>query len=184
MAQLDGKRIAVLVTNEGVEEAELASPTEAVTAAGGEAVLLAPEQGEIQTRVNDLDPGRVFTADAPIAGADPADFDGLIVPGGTVNADRLRLEEDAVALVDAFITAGKPIASICHGPWALVESGRLADKTLTSYPSLQTDIENAGAQWVDEEVHVDRNGGWTLVTSRNPGDLDAFDRELVAAFAG
>ncbi|MGN6325596.1 type 1 glutamine amidotransferase domain-containing protein [Pseudolysinimonas sp.] len=184
MAQLDGKRIAIVTSNSGVEEAELASPRQAVIDAGGEAVLLAPEAGEVRTLVHDEDPGESFTADRPVAGADPAEFDGLILPGGTLNADKLRLDEDAIAFVDAVIRAGKPVAAICHGPWALVESGRLVGKTLTSFPSLQTDIENAGAQWVDEEVHVDREDGWTLVTSRNPGDLDAFGRELVAAFGG
>lgn len=184
MPQLDGKRIALLVTNSGVEEAELASPLQAVIDAGGEAVILAPEAGEVRTLVHDEEPGETFTADRPVAGADIGEFDGLIVPGGTLNADKLRLDEDAIALVDAAIQAGTPIAAICHGPWALVESGRLGGKTLTSFPSLQTDIENAGARWVDEEVHVDREGGWTLVTSRTPDDLEAFDRELVAAFAG
>lgn len=183
MAELDGKRIALLVTNRGVEEAELARPRQAVLDAGGELVILAPQPGEVRTLVHDEDPGETFTADRAVADARAEEFDGLIVPGGTINADQLRLDEDAVAFVDAVIRQHKPIAAICHGPWALVESGRLVGKTLTSFPSLQTDIENAGAQWVDEEVHVDRENGWTLVSSRNPGDLDAFDRELVAAFA-
>lgn len=184
MGDLDGKKIAIIVTNYGVEEAELESPRQAVLDAGGQAVILAAEAGEIKTLVGDKDPGKTFSADAALAGAEQGDFDGLIIPGGTINADQLRLNEDAIALVDAFIGAGKPIAAICHGPWALVESGRLGGKTLTSFASLQTDIDNAGGNWVDESVQVDSAGGWMLVTSRDPGDLPDFNREIVKAFAG
>lgn len=183
MGTLDGRKIAIVVTNYGVEEAELESPRQAVLDAGGEPVILAVEPGEIVTLVGDKDPGKTFRADATIAGQEQGDYDGLIIPGGTINADQLRLNEDAIALVDSFIEAGKPVGAICHGPWALVESGRLDGKTLTSFASLQTDIDNAGGSWVDESVQVDSEGGWTLVTSRDPGDLPDFNREIVTAFA-
>jgi protease I len=184
VAALEGKKIAILVTNYGVEEAELASPRQAVLDAGGQPLIVAVSGEPIQTLVGDKDPGQTFEPDATLSNQSASTYDGLIVPGGTINADKLRMNEDAIAFVDAFITAGKPIASICHGPWTLVESGRLKGKTLTSFASLQTDILNAGANWVDESVRVDPEGGWTLVTSRNPGDLEDFNRELVSAFAG
>ncbi|MBF4574369.1 type 1 glutamine amidotransferase [Herbiconiux sp. VKM Ac-1786] len=183
MPALDGKRIALLVTNYGVEEAELAAPRQAVEDAGGDPVIVAVEDSPVQSLVGDKDPGRSFTPDALIGKVSADEFDALIIPGGTINADKLRLEEDGIDLVAAFIDAGKPVAAICHGPWALVETGQLAEKTLTSYPSLQTDIINAGADWVDEPVQVDDVGGWTLVTSRTPDDMEDFTRELVRVFA-
>ncbi|WP_066043978.1 type 1 glutamine amidotransferase domain-containing protein [Herbiconiux solani] len=183
MPTLDGRKIAILVTNYGVEEAELASPRQAIQDAGGDPVVVAIEQAPIQSLVGDKDPGQSFTPDAVVGDVSVDDFDALVVPGGTINADNLRLQEDAIDLVSAFIEAGKPIGAICHGPWALVESGEIVDKRMTSYASLQTDILNAGAEWVDESVCVDTEGGWTLVTSRTPDDLDDFNREIVAAFA-
>ncbi|MGI8535779.1 MAG: type 1 glutamine amidotransferase domain-containing protein [Mycobacteriales bacterium] len=178
MGDLTGKTIAVMTSQDGVEKAELVSPLQAIKNAGGRAVHLAPEAGEVQSMVGDVDKDEVFSADGAIVDADPADFDILVIPGGTVNADKLRADEAGVAFVRAFVEAGKPVASICHGPWSLVEAGVVKGKTLTSYPSLQTDIRNAGGSWVDEEVHVDTAQGWTLITSRNPGDLDAFNEAL------
>jgi len=180
---LTGKKIAIVVTNYGIEQDELARPRQAVLDAGGDAVIVAVKSGDIETLVGDKDPGETFTADLTIDAADAADFDALVIPGGTINADSLRLEGAAIEFVSDFIEAGKPVAAICHGPWALVEAGKVRGKTLTSYASLRTDLSNAGATWVDESVHVDDEGGWTLVTSRDPDDLDDFTRELVTAFA-
>ena len=182
MPDLNGKTIAIIVTNYGVEEAELADPRQAVLDAGGQVVIVAASDAPVESLVGDKKPGRTFTPDTTIDEADPSGFDGLIIPGGTINADHLRTNAAAITLIEHHVDQGKPVAAICHGPWALVESGRLSGKTLTSYPSLQTDIRNAGATWVDESVSVDADGGWTLVTSRRPGDLDDFNRELVAAF--
>lgn len=184
MAELSGKRVAIIVTDYGVEEAELERPRQAVIDAGGDAVVVTTGENEIESLVDDKEPGKTFSADTTLDAADPESFDAVIVPGGTINADTMRLNEDAIEFVQAFIDAGKPVAAICHGPWSLIETGRVRDKTLTSFWSLQTDVTNAGATWVDEAVHVDPSGGWTLVTSRNPDDLDDFTRELVTAFAG
>jgi deglycase len=169
MAGLNGKKVAFLVANEGVEQVELERPWEAVREAGAETELIAPDSGEVQA-FNHLDKGDTFPVDRTVGDADPDDYDGLVLPGGVANPDFLRADEDAVAFTRAFFEAGKPVAAICHGPWTLVEAGVVEGRTLTSWPSLQTDIRNAGGNWVDEEVHVD--GG--LVTSRNPDDLDAF----------
>ena len=169
MAGLDGKKVAFLVANEGVEQVELERPWEAVREAGAETELIAPDSGEVQA-FNHLDAGDTFPVDREVADADPDDYDALVLPGGVANPDFLRTDEDAVAFTRAFFEAGKPVAAICHGPWTLVEAGVVGGRTLTSWPSLQTDIRNAGGNWVDEDVHVD--GG--LVTSRKPDDLDAF----------
>jgi protease I len=131
--------------------------------------------------VGDKEPGRGITPTTTLDAADPASYDLLLVPGGALNADHLRMDEKAVAAVRAFAASGRPVAAICHGPWALVEADVLRGKTLTSYPSLRTDIRNAGGQWTDRSVVTDDSGGWTLVTSRNPGDLDDFVREVEAA---
>ena len=179
MGALDGKRIAFLTSNIGVEKAELAQPWQELTEAGADAVHVAPESGDVQSMVGDVDKDEVFTATLAVAEADAADYDALVVPGGTVNADHVRIDDDSVAFVQAFIDAGKPVAAICHGPWALVETGRLPGKTLTSYPSLQTDVRNAGATWVDEQVQHCPAEGWDLITSRNPDDLDAFDAKII-----
>ena len=151
---LNGKKIAIIATN-GVEQVELVKPREAVQEAGGEAVLLSPEDGEIQAMNHDLEPADTFSVDRPITGASPDEFDGVILPGGTVNADKLRVEDDVVSFLQGVFKAGKPVGVICHGPWSLVEADLVRDRTLTSYPSLQTDIRNAGGNWVDEEVVVD-----------------------------
>jgi protease I len=178
MGELDGKRVAFLVANEGVEQVELTEPWDAVREAGGTPCLVAPEAGEVQA-FNHLDKADTFDVDEPVSEADPESFDALVLPGGVANPDVLRTEDDAVAFVRSFFEAGKPVAAICHGPWTLIEAGVVEGRTLTSWPSLQTDIRNAGGQWVDEEVHVDSG----LVTSRKPDDLEAFCEKLVEEVA-
>jgi protease I len=176
--QLQDKRIAILVANEGVEEVELTSPRDALREAGAEVELLAPEGSEIQA-FNHLDRGDTFTPDKTVGEADPDDYDGLVLPGGVANPDQLRTDTDAVQFVRAFFEAGKPVGAICHGPWTLINADVVDGRTLTSWPSLQTDLRNAGAEWVDEEVHVDQG----LVSSRKPDDLDAFNAKIVEEFA-
>lgn len=175
--KLKGKRIAFLMANEGVEQVELTEPLEALRGCGAEVELLAPETGEIQA-FNHLDKGQRFPVDRVVGEVDVAEYDGLILPGGVANPDLLRMEDDAVEFVRAFFAAGKPVGAICHAPWMLIEAGVVEGRTLTSFPSLRTDLRNAGAEWVDEEVHVD-NG---LVTSRKPDDLAAFISKIVEEF--
>jgi protease I len=176
--KLNGKKIAFLMANEGVEQVELTEPLEAVRGCGAEVELLAPEVGEIQA-FNHLDKGQTFPVDRAVGEADATEYDALVLPGGVVNPDLLRIEDDAVEFVRAFFTAGKPVGAICHAPWTLIEAGVVEGRTLTSFPSLRTDLRNAGAEWVDEEVHVD-NG---LVTSRKPDDLAAFVAKIIEEFA-
>ena len=176
--QLNGKRVAFLMANEGVEQVELTAPLDAVREAGAEAELLAPEAGEIQA-FDHLDKGDTFEAEEAVGEADPAEFDALVLPGGVANPDRLRTDPDAVAFVRSFFEAGKPVGVICHGPWTLVEADVVRGRTLTSWPSLRTDLRNAGAEWVDEEVHVDQG----LVSSRRPDDLEAFCAKVVEEIA-
>ncbi|BBZ36044.1 type 1 glutamine amidotransferase domain-containing protein [Mycolicibacterium confluentis] len=172
------KRIAILATN-GVERRELEEPRAAVSDAGAEVELLSLELGSIVARDHDLEPAGEFSVDREVGAATVDEFDGLIIPGGTVNADKLRLDGAAVSFVRDFVQSGKPVGVICHGPWTLVEAGVASGRTLTSYPSLRTDLRNAGATVVDEEVVVDGN----LITSRNPDDLPAFCAAVVDAFA-
>ncbi|WP_315096870.1 type 1 glutamine amidotransferase domain-containing protein [uncultured Cellulomonas sp.] len=179
---LSGYRVQVLVTNYGVEQDELIVPVERLRERGATVVVAAASTDPIQTLVGDKDPGRTVRPDTTFGEAG-SDFDLLLIPGGTVNADSLRLESGAVDTVRAFASSGRPIAAICHGPWALVEAGVVDGRTVTSYPSLQTDLRNAGATWVDQSVSVDEGGGFTLVTSRNPGDLDDFVPAVEKALA-
>jgi protease I len=171
--RLEGKRVAFLATD-GVEQIELTEPWKAVENEGGKPELVSLESGEIQG-FEHLDHGDKFQVDRTAAEASASDYDGLVLPGGVANPDFLRADQDAVKLVRDFFEAGKPVAAICHGPWTLVEADVVRGRTLTSWPSLKTDIRNAGGEWVDEEVHVDAG----LVTSRKPDDLPAFCDKLV-----
>src|SRR4051794_20329298 len=170
---LQGKRIAFLVAVEGIEQVELTEPWKAVQDAGGTPKLVAPEAGKVQA-FNHLDKGDTFDVDTTLDEADAATFDALVLPGGVANPDQLRTQPKAVSFAKAFLEAGKPVAVICHGPWTLVETGLLTGRTLTSWPSLQTDIRNAGGAWIDQEVVVDESGPGPLISSRNPDDLKAF----------
>ena len=175
---LSGKKIAIIATD-GVEQVELTQPREAVEAAGATTELLSLEPGEIQAMNSDIEPADRFTVDRAVSDADQSEYDGLILPGGTVNADRLRASDDVVGFVTSYFATGKPAGVICHGPWTLVEADLVRGRTLTSYPSLRTDIRNAGGTVVDEEVVVDQG----LVSSRNPDDLPAFCAKIVEEFA-
>ncbi len=172
--QLNGKKIAFLTANEGIEEVELTEPRKAVTEAGAETELLAPQAGEVQA-FNHLDKAETYPVDKVVGDASAADYDGLVLPGGVVNPDNLRIHPEAVAFVREYFEAGKPVGVMCHGPWTLIEADVVKGRKLTSWPSLQTDLRNAGAEWVDEEVVVDGN----LVTSRKPDDLDAFNEKVI-----
>ncbi len=175
--ELEGKRIAFLFT-EGVEQVELTEPLQAVRDAGADADLVSLDTGDVQM-FNHLDKGDTIQAELAASDADASAYDGLVIPGGVANPDALRADEDAVGFVRAFFEQDKPVGIICHGPWMLVEAGVAKGRTVTSWPSLQTDLRNAGAEWVDKEVVVD-NG---LVTSRKPDDLKAFCAKIVEEFA-
>ncbi|HEY4917183.1 MAG TPA: type 1 glutamine amidotransferase domain-containing protein [Solirubrobacteraceae bacterium] len=177
-SDLSGKRIAFLVAQEGVEEVELTEPWKAVEKAGGTPELIAPEKGEVQA-MNHLDKGASFKVDRTLADAEPEDYDGVVLPGGVANPDQLRTEESAISFLQKLFAEGKPVGVICHGPWTLVEADLVRERTITSWPSLKTDIRNAGGTWVDEEVVVDEG----LVSSRNPDDLPAFCAKIVEEFA-
>ena len=179
---LEGKKIAFVVANEGIEQVELTGPWQAVQEAGGTPVLIAPEPGSAQA-FNHLDKADKFPVDITTDSADYTEFAGVVLPGGVANPDTLRTDGAAVKFVTDAAAAGTPIAAICHGPWTLIEAGLVAGKTLTSWPSLKTDIRNAGGHWQDEQVVTSRERGWTLITSRKPADLDAFNAALVKAFA-
>jgi protease I len=176
--ELQGKKVAFLVANEGVEQVELTEPLKAIREAGAQADLVAPEKGDIQG-FNHLEVGDTFQADRGVEEVDASDYDGLVLPGGVANPDILRTVDAAVSFTRSFFEQGKPVAAICHGPWTLVEADVVRDRTLTSWPSLQTDIRNAGGHWVDEEVHVDQG----LVTSRKPDDLEAFGAKAIEEIA-
>jgi protease I len=179
MSELTGKTIAFLVAPEGIEQVELTDPWEAVESAGGTPRLLSTRKGTVQA-FNHLDKADTFDVDATVADADPDAYDGLVLPGGVANPDALRLDDEAVEFVRAFVEGGHPVAAICHAPWTLIEAGVVDGKRMTSWPSLQTDLRNAGAEWVDEEVVVDG----AMVTSRKPDDLPAFNQAMVELFAG
>ncbi|MEE4543477.1 type 1 glutamine amidotransferase domain-containing protein [Streptomyces sp. V4-01] len=179
---LKSRSVLVIVTDYGVEQDELVVPVEHLRAKGARVdVASVPNGSPVRTLVGDKDPGKTVEPTLALKDADTSAYDLLLVPGGTLNADDLRQEEAAVRTVQSFVSSGRPVAAICHGPWALVEADLVRGKTLTSYASLRTDIRNAGGHWVDRSVISDTAGGWTLVTSRNPGDLDDFLREVEAA---
>ena len=178
---LDGAEVAFLVANEGVEQVELTEPWQAVEKAGGRPVLVAPQSGQVQA-FHHLDKAEAFPVDVTLDDADPARFVGLVMPGGVANPDNLRTDDRAVRFTRAFFDGAKPVAAICHAPWTLVEADVVRGRRLTSWPSLQTDISNAGGEWVDEQVVVDTGGPNTLVTSRKPDDLAAFEEAMVDAF--
>jgi protease I len=177
--ELKGKTIAFLATN-GYEESELKKPWQALQDAGAATKLVSLEDGEITALdEKELKPGATHPVDLTVEEASADDFDGLVLPGGVMNPDKLRADENAVHFVQQFFEQGKPVGAICHGPWTLVEAGVVRGRTLTSFESIQTDIRNAGGNWVDEEVHVDQG----LVTSRKPDDIPAFNAKLIEEFA-
>jgi protease I len=175
---LKGKKIAFLVANEGVEQVELTKPWEAARRQGAQPELIAPDAGQVQA-FNHLDKADTFPVDRAVSDVDASDYDALVLPGGVANPDNLRTHEDAVAFARAFFDQHKPVAAICHAPWTLVEADVVRGRTLTSWPSVQTDIRNAGGDWVDEEVVVDQG----LVTSRKPDDIPAFNAKMVEEIA-
>ena len=174
---LTGMKVALLVTD-GFEQVELTEPRKALEAAGAETTLVSLKSGEVQGMNHD-EKGDKFTVDATLKSAADETFDALVLPGGVANPDKLRMDENAVAFVQGFVDAGKPIAAICHGPWTLIETGAVKGQTITSWPSLKTDLTNAGAKWVDEEVVTSGK----LVTSRKPDDLPAFSEKMIELFA-
>ncbi|MFD5758465.1 type 1 glutamine amidotransferase domain-containing protein [Streptomyces sp. NPDC127044] len=175
-------RIAFLMAPEGVEQVELTDPWQAVLDAGGEPVLVSTKPGRIQA-FHHLDKADTFPVDEVVADVSAESFDGLVLPGGVANPDTLRLDERAVAAIRAFFERGLPVAAICHAPWTLVEADVVSGRVLTSWPSLRTDIRNAGGTWVDRQVQVCQQGPNTLITSRKPGDLKAFDEAFLEVFA-
>ncbi|MFE9040514.1 type 1 glutamine amidotransferase domain-containing protein [Streptomyces sp. NPDC007818] len=178
---LAGRNVLVLTTNYGTEQDELREPVAVLREHGARVTVAATKDEPVRTLVSDRRPGAEVPPDATLARTEADGYDAVIVPGGTINADHLRTDADARRLVTAFAEAGKPVAAICHGPWLLVDSGLAEGRELTSYPSLRPDLENAGGTWVDREVVVDTGGAHPLITSRRPGDLDAFSAAVVRA---
>ena len=176
--RLDGTRVAIIVFD-NFEQVEMTSPRQALEQAGATTTLISPQSGQLTGRSHDVDPVDTFKVDLSLDKANPNDFDAVLFPGGSVNADHLRTNPQAQNFVKQFNDAGKPIAAICHAPWLLVSSGLVKGRTLTSWPSIQDDIRNAGGNWIDQQVVNDRN----LVTSRGPQDLEAFNPAIVALFA-
>ncbi|WP_433590637.1 type 1 glutamine amidotransferase domain-containing protein [Nocardia sp. CA-145437] len=181
--ELGGVRVLIVTSNTGVERDELVVPRDRLRARGAHVTHAATENIDVQTFRHDLIPSEPVRPDTSIGEMDPGAFDVMVIPGGTVNADKLRTDAKARELVRSAIDAGRPIAAICHGPWLLVEAAVVAGKTVTSYPSLRTDLINAGASWVDEPVVRSDAAGWTLITSRNPGDLPDFIDAIAAEFS-
>jgi protease I len=182
MDELSGAQVAFLVANEGIEQVELTEPWKAVEQAGGTPVLISTEAGEVQA-FNHLDKADTFDVDVTTDDAEAADYAGLVLPGGVANPDQLRTDSKAVKFVQDIVSSGTPVAVICHGPWTLVEADVVKGRTLTSWPSVQTDLRNAGATWIDEEVVTCTSGPNTIVSSRKPDDLKAFCEKLVDEFA-
>lgn len=176
--ELNGRTVAILATN-GVEQVELTGPRDAIEQAGGQVELVSLRAGEIQAMNGDIDKGDRFPVDREVGKASVRDYDGLVLPGGTINPDQLRQDGTAVSFARDFVTAGKPVGAICHGPWTLVEADVVKGRQLTSYPSIRTDIRNAGGEVTDQQVVIDDN----LITSRNPDDLPAFQDAVVKAIA-
>ncbi len=174
---LQGKRVAILVDN-GFEQVEMTEPRKALDQSGARTQVVSPSQGKVKGW-NHTDWGDEFPVDVPLDQANANNYDALLLPGGVMNPDKLRMNAKAVQFVRSFMEQGKPVAAICHGPWTLIEAGAVRGRKMTSYPSLQTDLKNAGAQWVDQEVVVDQG----LVTSRNPNDIPAFNRKMIEEFA-
>lgn len=174
---LEGKRVAILVTD-GFEQVELTGPRDALREAGAATSVVSPRPGKVRAWKS-KDWGEEFAVDQDVHAADAAEYDALLLPGGVMNPDHLRMNKSATRFVKAFFDAGKPVAAICHGPWTLIDAGVAKGRRMTSWPSLQTDLRNAGAEWVDEEVVVDRG----LVTSRKPDDIPAFNRKLIEEIA-
>lgn len=178
MAQnLTGRRIAVLATD-GFEQSELTEPVKALKDAGADVEVVSPKDGQIQG-MKHKEKGDMVKVDRPLADAKPDDYSGLVLPGGVANPDALRLEPQAISFIKHFVDSGKPIAAICHGPWPLIDAGGVKGRKVTSWPSLKTDLTNAGAQWEDSEVVTDQG----LVTSRKPDDIPAFNRKMIEEFA-
>ena len=180
--ELEGRRVAFLVANEGIEQVELTRPWEAVKQAGGRPELIAPKAGTAQA-MNHLDKADTFPVDRTTPEVSTSEYDAIVLPGGVANPDQLRTDSAAVTFIESMVEAGKPIAVICHGPWTLVEADVVRGRTITSWPSLQTDIRNAGGTWVDEQVVTCTAGPNTIVSSRKPDDLDAFCATLVDVLA-
>lgn len=173
------KKVLFITSNSGVEHDELKKPLDFLTSKGIECIHAAVELKDVQTVLHDDEKSASYSPNATLEKLDPNDYDLLVIPGGTVNADQLRIDENALKIIQSFTDNKKPIAAICHGPWAFINAERIRDKNLTSYKSIRLDLENAGANWIDEQVHRCNTHGWVLITSRNPDDIPAFNQAIL-----